>query len=87
MAGYDERGSARALSLSLCAEPGCELPQWTSEKRGKRFVHSAYCYEHANVPMLDVPAEPVRKQAGRSNPAAVFRKEVERQRLRPKGAA
>jgi hypothetical protein len=80
MALASEGEGVRALPLKMCAEDGCGRRQWTSEKSGKRFVCSAYCEEHANVPMFDVPAVRV-GPTGRHGPAATFRAEVERQRL------
>jgi hypothetical protein len=92
MALANEKEGASAPSFKMCAEDGCGRLQWTTEKRGRRFVHSDFCYECANVPMFDVPAEPGRtSKPTRRSPAAVFRKEVERQRLarerQPKDAA
>jgi hypothetical protein len=80
MALANEREGTSVPSLKTCAEDGCGRVQWTSEKRGKRFVYSIYCYEHANVPLVDVPAEPV-KPRGRRSPAKTFRAEVARRRL------
>jgi hypothetical protein len=76
----DERGSASALPLRTCKEPDCKRQQWVSERRGRLFVHSDFCEQHSHLPMFEVPWRPELKPK-RNNPAAVFRKEVERQRL------
>jgi len=69
-------------SPSTCAEDDCVRPRWASEKHGKRVVHSVYCYEHANVPLVDVPAEPkVKAQSWpRYDGLSTFHSEVRRQR-------
>jgi hypothetical protein len=69
-------------SLNQCAAPGCRRDVWATRKDRRWLVHSAYCYEHANVPVVDVSAVPVSKPPGRANPAAVFRQEVARRRER-----
>jgi hypothetical protein len=78
--GDEREGATSAPSLETCADSGCGLPPWTSERRGKLIVHSALCYGHANVPLFDMPTEwtpPARSHS--------FRAEVQRQRLERDG--
>jgi hypothetical protein len=65
----------------MCAEPDCNRPCWASEKRGRLVVHSVYCKAHSHIALFDVPTESVPQRVGRQSAAAVFRAEVERQRL------
>jgi hypothetical protein len=74
-------GAGASAPVPLCADPECNASRWSTTKRGRVIVHSELCFEHSNLPLLDVPTGPKPKPAKRSNPAAVFRKEVERQRL------
>jgi hypothetical protein len=72
-----------------CAECECDAPRWSTTKRGKRVVHSACCYEHAQLPMFDVPParrpakpKPVKRlRNDKGEPLSAFASEVRRQRL------
>jgi hypothetical protein len=60
MAAYAGTEGASAPSAPMCRKCG-RRPRWTVKHRGQIVVVSEFCYEHANVPLFDVPAEPVPK--------------------------
>jgi hypothetical protein len=82
-----------ATALSPCAEDGCGRAQWSVHKRGRGrppvlAVISKYCREHSELPMLDVPAEPVYVPAPAKGEPRTFQQAVaQRREQREQGEA
>jgi hypothetical protein len=76
MALANEGEGARAPSLKMCAEPGCERQQWAEVVRGKLVVYSALCDEHSKLKLVDVPPVPVLAHKRAKGEPSTFREAV-----------
>jgi hypothetical protein len=80
---------ATSAASSQCSEPDCTEPRWTVTRRGELVVVSAYCFDHANVPIFGVPKQPKPKRpkhkprlrTGGGELLSDFHSDVRRQRL------